>query len=125
MQLGPIQWPYFFRRTNEYGMLDTQLEEMLRKRLQGALPGNLAHEKMRAQIIHEDAARKPFQLSPKEGAVLILLYPDEHASDWKFPLIQRPLMTGFMVGKSVSLEGKKSIRIAICGKLPFARPMKK
>ena len=88
-------------------MLDTPLKETLRKRLQGELPGNLAHEEMRAQIIHEEAARKPFELSPKEGAVLILLYPDEHASDWKFPLIQRPPYDGVHGGQISFPGGKK------------------
>ena len=88
-------------------MLDAHLEGILRKRLQGKLPGAHAQDKMRAHIIHEKANRKPFELPPQEGAVMILLYPDEHASDWKFPLIQRPPYDGIHGGQISFPGGKK------------------
>ena len=97
----------FLEIANEYEMLDAQLEETLRKRLQGALPGTLAQDKMRSHIIHDKANRKLFELPPKEGAVMILLYPDEHSSDWKFPLIQRPPYEGVHGGQISFPGGKK------------------
>jgi|TARA_B110000495_G_scaffold25018_1_gene17943 8-oxo-dGTP pyrophosphatase MutT (NUDIX family) len=97
----------FLEKLNEYLMLDAHLEGILRKRLQGKLPGAHAQDKMRAHIIHEKANRKPFELPPQEGAVMILLYPDEHASDWKFPLIQRPPYDGIHGGQISFPGGKK------------------
>ena len=89
-------------------MLDVHLEEKLTKHLQGELPGFRAHEKMRAKVIHEDVARKPFLVPAKEGAVLVLLYrEDVHASDWKFPLIQRPPYQGVHGGQISFPGGKK------------------
>ena len=91
-------------------MLDTQLEEKLRKHLKGEIPVWCAYEKMRANVIHGNGFRKPFKLSPKEGAVLILLYrEDKYASDWKFPLIQRPPYQGVNGGQISFPGGKKDI----------------
>ena len=55
-------------------MLDTHLEVKLKKQLQGEIPILCAYQKMKAEVILGDTVRKPFNLPPKEGAVLILLY---------------------------------------------------
>ena len=94
-------------------MLDTHLEVKLKKKFQGKIPILCAYEKMRANVILGDTIRKPFNLPPKEGAVLILLYrQDTHASDWKFPLIQRPLYQGVHGGQISFPGGKKDIKDA-------------
>ena len=94
-------------------MLDTRLEVKLKKKLQGEIPILCAYEKMRAKIILGDTVRKPFNLPPKEGAVLILLYrQDIYDSDWKFPLIQRPPYQGVHGGQISFPGGKKDIEDA-------------
>ena len=91
-------------------MLDIQLEVKLREQFQGEIPILCAYEKMRTKVILGNTVRRPFKFPPKEGAVLILLYrQDIYASDWKFPLIQRPPYQGVHGGQISFPGGKKDI----------------
>ena len=91
-------------------MLDIQLEAKLREQFRVEIPILCAYEKMRTKVILGNTVRRPFKLPPKEGAVLILLYrQDIYASDWKFPLIQRPPYQGVHGGQISFPGGKKDI----------------
>ena len=91
-------------------MLDIQLEVKLREQFQGEIPILCDYEKMRTKVILGNTVRRPFKFPPKEGAVLILLYrQDIYASDWKFPLIQRPPYQGVHGGQISFPGGKKDI----------------
>ena len=91
-------------------MLDIQLEVKLREQFQVEIPILCDYEKMRTKVILGNTVRRPFKFPPKEGAVLILLYrQDIYASDWKFPLIQRPPYQGVHGGQISFPGGKKDI----------------
>jgi 8-oxo-dGTP pyrophosphatase MutT (NUDIX family) len=79
--------------------------ECLTERLRYPLPGQAAHEVMRAHPVSGSFPDFGHRLPPKPGSVLILLYPDE-AGDAVFPLIKRPDYNGAHSGQ-VSLPGGK------------------
>ena len=80
--------------------------DKLRRRLTEPLPGQRAHDVMRATFI---GVKPNFEhkLPPKPGSVLILLYPDEGAI--KFPLTLRADYLGAHSGQ-ISLPGGKAER---------------
>jgi 8-oxo-dGTP pyrophosphatase MutT (NUDIX family) len=79
--------------------------ETLTARLSKPLPGEKAHEPMRATPTGTIKPRFEFKNLPKPGSVLILLYPDEGRI--KFPLTKRPEYIGAHGGQ-VSLPGGKA-----------------
>ena len=81
------------------------LVEKLSKRLREPLPGQAAHNLMRATPIGNSIPNFEHKSQPKPGSVLILLYP-ENGNVW-FPLIQRPVYTGAHSGQ-ISLPGGKA-----------------
>jgi 8-oxo-dGTP pyrophosphatase MutT (NUDIX family) len=82
-----------------------QLIGALSRRLGKPLPGQKAHEPLRAVPIGQTIPRFEHKTPPKLGSVLILLYPDEGLI--KFPLTQRPEYAGAHSGQ-VSLPGGKA-----------------
>src|SRR5438876_130094 len=81
------------------------LAEKLSKRLLEPLPGNAAHEPLRATPLGQIKPKFEHQLPPKPGSVLILLYEEE--GKIKFPLTKRPEYLGTHSGQ-VSLPGGKA-----------------
>lgn len=80
------------------------LIHQLRYRLQHPLPGAAAHEQMQPRLTSGQRIRFKSEVAPREGAVLLLLYPS--AEKWFFPLIQRPAYNG-VHGGQISLPGGK------------------
>lgn len=77
----------------------------LRMRLAGPLPGNTAHDLMRAVPVGNIMPKFQHQLPARPGGVLILLY--EEGDTIKFPLIRRQEYVGAHSGQ-ISLPGGKS-----------------
>ena len=69
-----------------------QLEKELASRLKANLPGELAHEPMRAHATGKVIPKFEHKTPPKRGSVLILLYQDGESI--KFPLIKRQSYKG-------------------------------
>ncbi|MGJ3234291.1 NUDIX hydrolase [Marivirga sp.] len=81
----------------------TDIGAFLKERLQKPLPGDIAHKYMMAQPIGQ-RFKMQYEKPPKNGAVMIALYPDE--GKIYFPLMQRPPYQGIHGGQ-VSLPGGK------------------
>jgi 8-oxo-dGTP pyrophosphatase MutT (NUDIX family) len=81
----------------------TDIGAFLKERLQKPLPGDVAHKYMMAQPIGQ-RFKMQYEKPPKNGAVMIALYPDE--GKIYFPLMQRPPYQGIHGGQ-VSLPGGK------------------
>ncbi|TXI70737.1 MAG: CoA pyrophosphatase [Cyclobacteriaceae bacterium] len=79
--------------------------EALRNRLTLPLPGELAHNLMRAEPVGAIKPKFEHKLPPRPGSVMILLYPD--GNDVLFPLTKRPDYLGTHVGQ-ISLPGGKA-----------------
>ncbi len=77
----------------------------LEARLKAPLPGNLAHERMRAMPVGNVIPRFDHQAPPRKGSVLLVLYPD--AGRILFPLIKRPDYEGLHSGQ-ISFPGGKA-----------------
>jgi 8-oxo-dGTP pyrophosphatase MutT (NUDIX family) len=82
----------------------TELLSQMTERLHGDLPGQRAHELLRAQPIGRLLPKFEHKTPPKQGSVLILLY--HHNGVIKFPLIKRPTYIGAHSGQ-ISLPGGK------------------
>lgn len=85
-------------------MLESLISD-LHNRLRQPLPGALAHDIMRAKPVGSVVPEFSHTLPAKPGAVLILLYEQEH--EIRFPLIKRPEYLGAHSGQ-VSLPGGKA-----------------
>lgn len=83
----------------------TELCLRLRERLEMPLPGERAHDVLRATPIGEVRPLFEHKDPPRPGGVVILLYEEEGIV--KFPLIKRPEYLGAHGGQ-VSLPGGKS-----------------
>ena len=81
------------------------LTDFLRKRLTEPLPGVAATQQMSARLANGSRIRMNHEAPPKEGSVMILLYPDEQTV--RFPLIQRPEYPGVHSGQMALPGGKK------------------
>ncbi|HTF17307.1 MAG TPA: CoA pyrophosphatase [Chryseolinea sp.] len=81
------------------------LESLLSSRLANPLPGNAAHEVMRARSVDSSFPAFTHQLPPRPGAVLILLYQD--GDRIRFPIIRRQVYVGAHSGQ-MSLPGGKT-----------------
>jgi 8-oxo-dGTP pyrophosphatase MutT (NUDIX family) len=81
------------------------LAERIAKRLSEPLPGNLAHEPLRASPLGTPIPNFTHKAGPKPGSVIILLH--EHEGKIKFPLIKRPQYLGAH-SNQVSLPGGKA-----------------
>jgi 8-oxo-dGTP pyrophosphatase MutT (NUDIX family) len=81
------------------------LADKLTERLKLPLPGNVAHEPMRATPVGELRPKFEHKVPPRLGSVLILLY--EENGQIKFPLTKRPDYNGTHAGQ-VSLPGGKA-----------------
>ncbi len=81
------------------------LVKALVTKLKTDLPGNVAHEPMRAVAIGELKPDFGHKIPPKPGSVLILLY--EENGVLKFPLIKRNEYVGAHSGQ-ISLPGGKT-----------------
>lgn len=79
--------------------------EALRKRLTLPLPGELAHNRMRAEPVGVIKPKFEHKLPPRPGSVMILLYAD--GDDVFFPLTKRPEYLGTHGGQ-ISLPGGKA-----------------
>ena len=79
--------------------------EALRNRLTLPLPGELAHNLMRAEPVGAIKPKFEHKLPPRPGSVMILLYPD--GNDVLFPLTKRPDYLGTHGGQ-ISLPGGKA-----------------
>jgi len=77
----------------------------LSERLKKPLPGDAAHEPLRATPIGAIKPRFEHKTPPKPGSVLILLYEEEGVI--KFPLTKRPEYLGAHAGQ-ISLPGGKA-----------------
>ncbi len=82
-----------------------QLNNFLKERLNGPLPGLEASNRMAAKMIAGDRKVFEYKDPPKEGAVMIMLYPENGTI--KFPLIQRPEYPGVHSGQMALPGGKK------------------
>lgn len=82
-----------------------KLVGFLDQRLKSALPGALAHEPMRATFTGAVKPNFKYDLPPRKGSVLILLYQDE--GQIKFPLTKRQTYAGAH-SDQVSLPGGKT-----------------
>lgn len=82
-----------------------QLNNFLKDRLNGPLPGLEASNQMAAKMIAGDRKVFEYKDPPKEGAVMIMLYPENGTI--KFPLIQRPEYPGVHSGQMALPGGKK------------------
>lgn len=69
-----------------------ELSEKLKLVLEKPLPGNIAHELLRARPVSGKFPDFGHKLPPKPGSVLILLYEDQGVI--KFPLIKRSTYKG-------------------------------
>lgn len=83
----------------------SQIIKALENNLQDALPGEEAHEPMRAVAVGEIKPKFEHKIAPKQGSVLILLYEENGVV--KFPLIKRPEYVGAHSGQ-ISLPGGKA-----------------
>ncbi len=81
------------------------LTDFLRKRLTEPLPGLAATQQMSARLANGGRVRMDHEKPPKQGSVMILLYPDEQTV--RFPLIQRPEYPGVHSGQMALPGGKK------------------
>jgi len=81
------------------------LVKQLTHRLQLPLPGEVAHEPLRATPVGELKPKFTHSVAPKLGSVLILLY--EENGQIKFPLTKRPDYLGAHGGQ-VSFPGGKA-----------------
>ena len=81
------------------------LESFLKLRLASPLPGDKAHQEMRARTLDNGFPSFTHKLPPRPGAVLILLYPD--AGRICFPIIRRQEYIGAHSGQ-ISLPGGKT-----------------
>ncbi|HRG09084.1 MAG TPA: CoA pyrophosphatase, partial [Cyclobacteriaceae bacterium] len=79
--------------------------EALRNRLTLPLPGELAHNLMRAEPVGTIKPKFEHKLPPRPGSVMILLYAD--GDDVFFPLTKRPDYLGTHGGQ-ISLPGGKA-----------------
>jgi 8-oxo-dGTP pyrophosphatase MutT (NUDIX family) len=79
--------------------------ETLRARLKLPLPGELAHNQMRAEPIGPIKPKFEHKLPPRPGSVMILLYGN--GNDVFFPLTKRPDYLGTHGGQ-ISLPGGKA-----------------
>ena len=79
--------------------------QALRNRLTLPLPGELAHNLMRAEPVGAIKPKFEHKLPPRPGSVMILLYPD--GNDVLFPLTKRPDYLGTHGGQ-ISLPGGKA-----------------
>jgi len=77
----------------------------LHKRLVEPLPGLEATQQMSARLANGSRVRINHDTPPKEGSVMILLYPDEQTV--RFPLIQRPEYPGVHSGQMALPGGKR------------------
>ena len=82
-----------------------KLTEHLGNRLLEPLPGQQAHQQLRAIPVGAKIPRFAHKAPPKPGSVLILLYP--HRDQILFPLIKRPNYAGAHSGQ-VSFPGGKA-----------------
>ena len=82
-----------------------QFATSLRKRLLEKLPGEEAHNMLRATPVGTVLPKFEHKLPPKPGSVLILLYPEQESI--LFPLIKRPNYPGAHSGQ-VSFPGGKA-----------------
>lgn len=87
----------------ELSSLETLLP-LLRNRLQQALPGEMAHEPMRAKPLGSLLPTFNHILPPKLGSVMIMIFESE--GKLHFPLIKRPEYLGAHSGQ-VSFPGGK------------------
>ncbi len=86
-------------------MMWPSLLDQLQQRLQQPLPGEEAHEPLRATPTGLIKPKFDHSLPPKPGSVMILLYPD--GGQVKFPLTKRHEYLGAHGGQ-VSLPGGKA-----------------
>ncbi len=82
-----------------------ELTQFLGGRLKEKLPGLAASEQMAATMLNGDRSKFEYKQPPKNGSVMILLYPD--ATTVKFPLIQRPEYPGVHSGQMALPGGKR------------------
>lgn len=82
-----------------------ELAERLTERLKFPLPGNIAHEPMRATPLGELRPKFEHKTPPKPGSVLVLFH--EEQEQIRFPLTKRPDYNGTHAGQ-VSLPGGKA-----------------
>jgi 8-oxo-dGTP pyrophosphatase MutT (NUDIX family) len=85
--------------------MSNRLISDLRERLKQPLPGELAHQMMRAEPKGKVLPDFKFNEAPRPGAVLILLYPE--SNELHFPLIKRSTYRGVHSGQ-IALPGGKS-----------------
>jgi 8-oxo-dGTP pyrophosphatase MutT (NUDIX family) len=83
-----------------------KLITLLQFRLTQALPGALAHDPMRAVAVGALKPNFKYDVLPRKGSVLILLYPDEDGSI-RFPLTRRQTYSGAH-SDQISLPGGKT-----------------
>lgn len=81
------------------------LTHFLKNRLNESLPGLQASNQMAAKMVTGDRRIFDHKKPPREGAVMIMLYPDN--STIRFPLIQRPDYRGVHSGQMALPGGKK------------------
>jgi len=81
------------------------LTDYLHRRLAEPLPGLAAAQQMSARLANGSRIRMNHEKPPKEGSVMILLYPDEQTI--RFPLIQRPEYPGVHSGQMALPGGKR------------------
>lgn len=86
-------------------MLFQELIHRLEQRLQAPLPGETAHQILRAVPVGGSIPKFEFKMPPRPGSVLILLYAQQGAI--KFPLIKRPEYPGAHSGQ-ISFPGGKA-----------------
>lgn len=84
-------------------MLSTHIQN-LKRGFEEPLPGEMAHKKMMPKSRVNYPVSSPSGLAPKEGSVLILLYPK--GDKLYFPLMLRPNYNG-VHGGQISLPGGK------------------
>ncbi len=85
-------------------MTDPSFIDNLRRRLLEPLPGDDAHQKMKARRSNGAPIIFPPPKDPKRGAVLILLYKKK--TRWHFPIIRRSEYDG-VHGGQIGLPGGK------------------
>lgn len=83
------------------------LASQLTTRLASPLPGDAAHQLMRARALDGNFPGFTHKLPPKPGAVMILLYQEGDAV--RFPIIRRQVYPGAHSGQ-ISLPGGKTER---------------
>jgi 8-oxo-dGTP pyrophosphatase MutT (NUDIX family) len=100
-----MRFRHVYCRRNVIAMNFTELVSQMTERLRGDLPGQRAHELLRAQPIGRLLPKFEHKTPPKQGSVLILLYYNDGAI--KFPLIKRPTYVGAHSAQ-ISLPGGKA-----------------